>query len=67
LNLINKDKSSFIFHPDTCLGIDTGQQIIKREFLGALGENVLVEQIERLTVPQSVHSYVMDLFRKIKG
>lgn len=34
------------------------------EFLGALGENVLVEQIERLTVPQSVHSYVMDLFRK---
>ena len=33
-------------------------------FLGALGENVLVEQIERLTVPQSVHSYVMDLFRK---
>ncbi|WP_294607104.1 AAA family ATPase [uncultured Bacteroides sp.] len=34
------------------------------EFLGALGENILVEQIEQLEVPQSVHSYVMDLFKK---
>lgn len=34
------------------------------EFLGALGEEVLVEQIERWTVPQSIHSHVMDLFRK---
>lgn len=34
------------------------------EFLGALGENILMEQIEQLEVPQSVHSYVMDLFKK---
>lgn len=34
------------------------------EFLGALGENALVEQIEQFQVPQSIHSYVMDLFRK---
>ena len=34
------------------------------EFLGALGENILVEQIEQLEVPQSLHSYVMDLFKK---
>nr|WP_044138410.1 AAA family ATPase [Bacteroides oleiciplenus] len=34
------------------------------EFLGALGENILVEQIEQLEVSQSVHSYVMDLFKK---
>lgn len=34
------------------------------EFLGALGENVLVEQIERLEIPQSIHNYVMDLYRK---
>ena len=34
------------------------------EFLGALGENILVEQIKQLEVPQSVHSYVMDLFKK---
>jgi predicted AAA+ superfamily ATPase len=34
------------------------------EFLGALGEDSLVEQIEQLQVPQSIHSYVMDLFKK---
>ena len=34
------------------------------EFLGALGEDILVEQIEQLKVPQSIHGYVMDLFRK---
>lgn len=34
------------------------------EFLGALGEDILVEQIERLEVPQSMHDYAMDLFRK---
>ncbi|MDR1004810.1 MAG: AAA family ATPase [Prevotellaceae bacterium] len=34
------------------------------EFLGALGEQILVEQIEQLRVPQSVHSHVMGLFRK---
>lgn len=34
------------------------------EFLGAMGEDILVEQIEQLKVPQSIHGYVMDLFRK---
>lgn len=34
------------------------------EFLGAMGENFLVEQIEQLQVPQSIHSYVMGLFKK---
>lgn len=34
------------------------------EFLGALGEDTLVEQIQQLQVPQSIHSYVMDLFKK---
>ncbi len=34
------------------------------EFLGALGENTLAEQVEQLQVPQSIHSYVMDLFKK---
>ena len=34
------------------------------EFLGALGENTLAEQIEHLNVPKSIHSYVMDLFKK---
>jgi predicted AAA+ superfamily ATPase len=34
------------------------------EFLGALGEQTLVEQIEQLSVPQSIHEHVMELFRK---
>ncbi len=34
------------------------------EFLGALEENTLAEQIEDLKVPKSIHSYVMDLFKK---
>lgn len=34
------------------------------EFLGALGEEVLSAQIERMEVPRSLHSYVLDLFKK---
>lgn len=34
------------------------------EFLGALGEEVLSEQIGRMEVPRSLHSYVIDLFKK---
>ncbi|MDR0987979.1 MAG: AAA family ATPase [Prevotellaceae bacterium] len=34
------------------------------EFLGAQGEQGLVEQIEGLCVPQSLHAHLMDLFRK---
>lgn len=34
------------------------------EFLGALGENVILEQIEQMKVPRSLHSYLMDLFKK---
>ncbi|MDR0940161.1 MAG: AAA family ATPase [Mediterranea sp.] len=34
------------------------------EFLGALGEQVLVGQVEGLGVPRSIHEHVMELFRK---
>lgn len=34
------------------------------EFLGALGEHLMVEYIEKLSLPQSLHGNVMDLFRK---
>lgn len=34
------------------------------EFLGALGEEVLSAQIERMEIPRTLHSYVLDLFKK---
>jgi predicted AAA+ superfamily ATPase len=34
------------------------------EFLGALGEQLLIEQIEQFRVPQSLHAHVIELFRK---
>lgn len=34
------------------------------EFLGALGEHPTVELIEKLSLPQSLHTNVMDLFKK---
>lgn len=34
------------------------------EFLGALGEHPIVEFIEKLSLPQSLHGNVMDLFKK---
>lgn len=34
------------------------------EFLGALGEHPIVESIEKLSLPQSLHGNVMDLFKK---
>ena len=34
------------------------------EFLSAIGEEMLAEQIETVAVPQSLHSYTIDLFKK---
>lgn len=34
------------------------------EFLAAIGEELLAEQVEKIAVPQSLHSYTLDLFRK---
>lgn len=34
------------------------------EFLGALGEEALVEKIEQWAVPRSVHDYLLGLFKK---
>lgn len=34
------------------------------EFLSAIGEDMLVSQVEKVAVPQSLHSYTLDLFKK---
>lgn len=34
------------------------------EFLSAIGEEMLVNQVEKVAVPQSLHSYTLDLFKK---
>ena len=34
------------------------------EFLSAIGEEMLVSQVEKVSVPQSLHSYTLDLFKK---
>lgn len=34
------------------------------EFLSAIGEEMLVSQVEKVAVPQSLHSYTLDLFKK---
>ena len=34
------------------------------EFLSAIGEDMLVCQVEKVAVPQSLHSYTLDLFKK---
>lgn len=34
------------------------------EFLSAIGEEMLASQIEKIAVPQSLHSYTLDLFKK---
>lgn len=34
------------------------------EFLMAIGEDMLANQIEKIAVPQSLHSYTLDLFKK---
>lgn len=34
------------------------------EFLSAIGEQLLAEQVEAVSVPQSLHSYTLDLFKK---
>ena len=34
------------------------------EFLSAIGEDMLAEQVENVTVPQSLHNYTLDLFKK---
>lgn len=34
------------------------------EFLMAIGEDMLANQIENIAVPQSLHSYTLDLFKK---
>ena len=34
------------------------------EFLSAIGEEMLASQVEKVTVPQSLHSYTLDLFKK---
>ena len=34
------------------------------EFLSAIGEEMLVSQVEKVDVPQSLHSYTLDLFKK---
>lgn len=34
------------------------------EFLSAIGEEMLASQVEKVAVPQSLHSYTLDLFKK---
>lgn len=34
------------------------------EFLSAIGEEMLVSQVEKVAVPQSLHSYTLDLFKR---
>ncbi len=34
------------------------------EFLSAIGEEMLAHQVERVAVPQSLHNYTLDLFKK---
>lgn len=34
------------------------------EFLSAIGEDMLAQQVENVTVPQSLHNYTLDLFKK---
>ena len=34
------------------------------EFLGAVGENMLAKKVEEFSVPDSLHEYTLDLFRK---
>lgn len=34
------------------------------EFLSAIGEDMLASQVEKVAVPQSLHSYTLDLFKK---
>lgn len=34
------------------------------EFLSAIGEEMLVSQVEKVAVPKSLHSYTLDLFKK---
>ena len=34
------------------------------EFLMAMGESALAEQVEKIAVPQSLHQYTLDLFKK---
>ncbi len=34
------------------------------EFLSAIGEQLLAEQVEAVSVPRSLHSYTLDLFKK---
>lgn len=34
------------------------------EFLSAIGEEMLAQQVERVAVPQSLHNYTLDLFKK---